>query len=210
MKSFYSRSLHRELLEKEIRSLSPMVTGMVLDAGSKNRRYDSYFKNARKITAIDINPQGEDVLKADMLSMPFADSFFDTVISFETLEYIPDTKKAINQIARVLKKDGLFIFSVPFLDPVHGDVDSVRYTSKGLQGLLQERFIITGLAGFGGRYSVIWDFHFEKVRNSYSKLLRFLLLPFLFIRKKAALSLDAKEKNQRFPMGYICICRKKE
>jgi SAM-dependent methyltransferase len=210
MKSFYSRSLHRELLEKEIRGLASMVTGVVLDAGSKNRRYDSYFTNARKITAIDINPRRGDVLKADLLSMPFADSFFDTVISFETLEYVLDTKKAIDQVARVLKKDGLFIFSVPFLDPVHGDIDSVRYTSKGLRGLLQENFIVTGLTAFGGRYSLIWDFHFEKVRNSYSKLLRFLLLPFLFIRKKAALYSDAKENNQRFPMGYVCICRKKE
>lgn len=46
--------------------------------------------------------------------LKFEDNFFDTIISFETLEHIYDYEVAIKEIFRVLKTDGVFIGSVPF------------------------------------------------------------------------------------------------
>jgi SAM-dependent methyltransferase len=209
--NFYNSSFHRQLLEKEIIAYSDLVAGKVLDIGSKNRRYDYLFKNADNITAIDIKPHsGFGVMPADIINLPFADGCFDTVVSFEVLEYITDTKMALSEIGRVLKKDGLLIFSVPFLDPVHGDIDSVRYTFEAWEELLKDDFKIEKSIVLGGRYSLIWDLFFERVRNNFRTLCRLVLIPALAILKKMSVYFDNKEKNRRFAMGYFFICKKKE
>jgi len=208
--NFYKRSLHRELLENKLMQYSALITGKVLDLGSKNRRYDSFFKNADSIIAIDIKPQsGKGVIPADILKLPFKERTFDAAISFEVMEYIMDTENALAEISRALKNKSVFIFSVPFLDPVHGDIDCVRFTIKGWEELLSKYFRINKVDAIGGRYSLIWDSYFEKVRNNYSRLLRMILFPILASLKRLAISLDKKEKNTRFPMGYLFVCEKK-
>lgn len=48
-----------------------------------------------------------------ILSLPFEESSIDTFISLETLEHLHEPEKAIAEIRRVLKNDGVFICSVP-------------------------------------------------------------------------------------------------
>jgi ubiquinone/menaquinone biosynthesis C-methylase UbiE len=45
--------------------------------------------------------------------IPFADNFFDLVIMHEVLEHLPCPDKAIQEVARVLKKNGLFVLITP-------------------------------------------------------------------------------------------------
>ena len=206
--NFYKCSLHRELLDKEISKYALELSGKILDIGSKNRRYDKVFKNAKGIVAIDLKPKGENVIAADVKKIPFDDESFDGAICFEVLEYVLETDKAFSEIARVLKDKGVFVFSVPFLDPVHGDIDKVRYTKEAWLEMLGKYFTAKDLNILGGRYCVIWDFFFEKIRNNYRRIFRILLLPGLLILKKIALICDKKEKNWRYPMGYFFICVK--
>lgn len=207
---FYAKSLHRQLLEGEIARCAKRLRGKILDAGSKNRLYDSLFTQAEEIVAVDLKPQeSKNIIKADITDLPFEDNSFDAVISFEVLEYLSDIEKALEEIAKVLKRKGLFIFSVPFLNPVHGDVDNMRYTDKALRELLKDFFEIEKIISFGGRYSFMWDLFFEKARNQYGKIKRIVLFPFFSITKKLVLLADRKENNNRFPMGYFLICRLK-
>jgi SAM-dependent methyltransferase len=53
------------------------------------------------------------VIKGDALTLPFSDETFDFVIAAEVLEHIPDDKKAISELARVLKSDGKIAVTVP-------------------------------------------------------------------------------------------------
>lgn len=55
------------------------------------------------------------LINADARKLPFKDSSFSTVISVSVLEHIPKVEKVISETHRVLKKGGLFIFSVPTL-----------------------------------------------------------------------------------------------
>ena len=204
---FYRCSLHRQLLDDAIRSCSPEVRGLVLDVGSRNRRYDAFFPEARDILAVDLKPEkGKNVIAADALALPFRPGVFDTAVSFEVLEYILDIPRVFQEVARVLKADGVFIFSVPFLDPVHGDVDNVRYTEKSWRIFLGEFFNVRKRVVLGGRHAVIWDFFFEKVRNTYGRWGKLTMLPFLYCTKMLALVLDRRERNARFPMGYVFVC----
>lgn len=43
----------------------------------------------------------------------FPDEFFDAIVAVSVLEFVPDIQKAINEIKRILKKDGVFITICP-------------------------------------------------------------------------------------------------
>ncbi|MFQ6088848.1 MAG: class I SAM-dependent methyltransferase [Candidatus Methanofastidiosia archaeon] len=52
------------------------------------------------------------VVQADIDHLPFRDSIFDLVFSFTSLQNLPYYNVAIREVLRVLKKNGLFIFSI--------------------------------------------------------------------------------------------------
>ncbi len=49
----------------------------------------------------------------DIQALKFADYYFDTVISCETIEHVPDSLQAIHELYRVLKKDGRLYLTCP-------------------------------------------------------------------------------------------------
>ncbi len=51
--------------------------------------------------------------KEDAYSTNYQDSFFDTVVSFETLEHLENGQNFIKEIKRILKPDGILICSTP-------------------------------------------------------------------------------------------------
>ena len=52
-------------------------------------------------------------VRADALALPFPDGSFDHVIAAEVLEHIPDDRRAIGEIARVLRPGGTAAVTVP-------------------------------------------------------------------------------------------------
>lgn len=50
---------------------------------------------------------------ADARKMPFKNSTYNTVVSVSVMEHISHSPKVLTEVHRVLKKDGLFVFSVP-------------------------------------------------------------------------------------------------
>lgn len=77
------------------------------------------------ITGIDLNEKYLQVAKkfiadgkiklirADATNLPFKDETFDRIIATEILEHIPDDLKAILEMCRVLKPDGIAMITVP-------------------------------------------------------------------------------------------------
>jgi len=49
----------------------------------------------------------------DATSLPFSDANFDTVVSFETIEHLPDIEKYLDEIRRVLVPGGIYLVSTP-------------------------------------------------------------------------------------------------
>lgn len=49
----------------------------------------------------------------DLENLPFADNFFDKILSLETLEHAPKPEKLLSEFCRVLKPGGLLIMSLP-------------------------------------------------------------------------------------------------
>lgn len=56
-----------------------------------------------------------DVPSEDLLNLSYEDERFDLVITSDVLEHVPDVERALLEIHRVLKPNGLHIFSVPVI-----------------------------------------------------------------------------------------------
>lgn len=69
------------------------------------------LKNLNYITT-DLNSPLADI-KADICNLPFKDNEFDVILCNHVLEHIPDDKKAMQELYRVLKVGGTGIFQIP-------------------------------------------------------------------------------------------------
>jgi SAM-dependent methyltransferase len=70
---------------------------------------------ARYETA-DLTMKGVDH-QVDLQSLPFADGSYDFVFASHVLEHVPNDKKAIQEIRRILKPNGLAVLPVPVVCP---------------------------------------------------------------------------------------------
>jgi len=72
------------------------------------------FKNMKNLdyTTTDLNSPLADV-KADICNLPFKDNSFDVILCNHVLEHIPNDTKAMQELYRVLKVDGMGIFQIP-------------------------------------------------------------------------------------------------
>jgi 2-polyprenyl-3-methyl-5-hydroxy-6-metoxy-1,4-benzoquinol methylase len=85
----------------------------------------SLYRRGARVTASDFSLAALDLarkeftglevkwLQADIEQLPFDDSAFDTVISCETIEHVPDPSKAISELARVLRPGGRLVLTTP-------------------------------------------------------------------------------------------------
>jgi ubiquinone biosynthesis O-methyltransferase len=101
----------------------------VLDAGCGTGIFSIIFANkgAEKVIGIDIsegslqtgralkekfNLQNVEFRKEDMLNLPFEDNSFDIVWAWGTIHHTENPYKAMEELIRVLKKDGIFFLTL--------------------------------------------------------------------------------------------------
>lgn len=98
------------------------LTGKTLDIGGGiNNSYCSLLKINGEMMSINIDPRMRPSVLADLnRPLPFLNSSFDNVISFNTFEHIKRDDAAVAEALRVLRPGGQFHFIVPFLYQVHG------------------------------------------------------------------------------------------
>jgi SAM-dependent methyltransferase len=72
------------------------------------------FKRLQNLdyTTTDLNSPLADV-KADICDLPFNNNTFDFILCNHVLEHIPDDTKALQELFRVLKPEGIGIFQIP-------------------------------------------------------------------------------------------------
>lgn len=60
-----------------------------------------------------LNAHGALAQRGDLTALPFQDASFDLVCAFDVIEHVDDDLLAFSELSRVLKQDGILIFSVP-------------------------------------------------------------------------------------------------
>jgi SAM-dependent methyltransferase len=133
----------RTSIFKVLTSSLPKLTGKLLDIGCGKMPYKNYIlenSNVHKYIGLDIeNALAYDSeIKPDFtwngINMPFENNSFECAFGTEVLEHCPDPEIVLKEVLRVLKQDGVFFFTVPFLWNLHEvPHDEYRYTPFSLE-----------------------------------------------------------------------------
>ena len=96
----------------------------VLDIGCGDGRFSTaVFDSGRIDVGVDISPSAVSMAKTranythlmtgDGARLPFQDGVFETVFSNSVLEHIPNIVQVLPEVRRILKRGGVFVFTVP-------------------------------------------------------------------------------------------------
>ncbi|MBP6885647.1 MAG: class I SAM-dependent methyltransferase [Candidatus Pacebacteria bacterium] len=121
-------------LSRRVRDIFTAVgaNAIVMNVGSGATRVHPEIIN------VDIFPfRGVDLV-ADIGDLPLRDAVVDGVVCDSVLEHLPDTSRALTEIARVLKPGGVFLVTGLFMYPYHSSPsDYYRWTEQGTRYQLE-------------------------------------------------------------------------
>lgn len=132
--------------------------GITLDIGCGSGMFALEYlpTHSKRVYGIDVNEkflkylqkyqkQNTVFMWANAEELPFTNELFDAVLCTEVLEHFKNDKKAINEIIRVLKKNGYLILSTPHPPAAYPDKCHLRegYTLDDIKSLLQGFKVIT-------------------------------------------------------------------
>jgi SAM-dependent methyltransferase len=147
---------------KTLRSKLHVFSNRMLDIGCGKMPYRKLILDESKVTeyvGLDIENalEYDGLIKPDFIwdgnRMPFDDNSFDCAIGTEVLEHCPNPEKIMKEVHRILKNDGVFFFTVPFLWNLHEvPNDEYRYTPFSLERHLKasgfNRIEISAMGGW--------------------------------------------------------------
>ena len=139
-------------------------------------------RKVKSITAIDVSDNDLEtirknvtndkvaILAASGTNLPFDSDTFDTVVSWEVIEHIPknDEDQLFSEVARVLKRDGVFYLSTPhntfftnFLDPAWLIAGHRHYSENVLEKFaVKHSFRKESAVTLGGWWSLFYILNF--------------------------------------------------
>lgn len=199
---------------KRIVSISSSYSGNVLDVGCGGgdllRMIREVSSPGTRFFGLDIseklceiarknNPDAE-IVKGDAESLPYKDNTFDFVFMTEALEHMLDHKKAVMEVGRVLKPDGIFVVTVPNRDWLQYDfykpfIDKHRFQPvqdhyfrfQELKDLLTScKLRIIKYKGSDNLFYYGWKHSFEQVAAFF--------VPYLYKRMKRLIVKSVNEK----------------
>jgi len=195
---YMSRSISRMTLDRMLNHyFKALPRARVLEIGAN--KYSLYSKKIRAASyrTMDIQRENEPTICADIHEIPMRDQSVDVVIATEVLEHCRIPQNAIDEIYRVLSKEGVCILSTRFIYKIHGSPnDYYRFTDQALVYLFRD-FKIKEIRAHGNKLGAIWDLFYQ---NDWPWRILFLInfpLGFLLSRR-----------SKSCPCGYVVYAKK--
>ncbi len=151
------------------RGLQKLAKGKIIyDVGGGHpfqkhlEKYREWFSNCTFKT-VDVSPAYNPDIVGDIHNLPIKTASADGILCMSVLEHIADPKKAVSEMHRILKKDGILLGWVPAIYPYHARKgkgaypDNYRYFDDGLRVLFSE-FSKVELHNTGGYFETMLYF----------------------------------------------------
>lgn len=195
------------------------VKGNFLDLGCGQAPLYCLYKNyTKQITCVDWGNSMHQITYLDFeqdlnQNLNMESNSFDSIILSDVLEHIRKPELLLNEIYRILNKDGVLIMNVPFFYWLHEHpFDYYRYTKYALQSMCEDAgFEILELKPYGGAPEIITDIFAKILKNIplVGKPIAIVLqkITWLFIQTNIGKKISNKTA-QNFPFGYTLIAKK--
>jgi SAM-dependent methyltransferase len=155
-------------LINQLVDIAPRTRGRLLDVGCGEKPYVDIFQPfVREYVGVEhegtfgATHSSSRSSKPDAFydgqTLPFESQSFDTVICIQVLEHVPRPQRVLDEMARVVKKDGIVIVSTPFSFRLHEEPhDYFRYTPHGLRSMFESAgLVVEGIWSERDIWSVI-------------------------------------------------------
>lgn len=227
-------------LHRSVTRLATQASGVLVDVGTSEGPYRGAFAPyvARYVgleyppSILEKRPDLWEILARARLSvdvfgdgnrLPFRDGSVDTVLSTEVLEHLPDPRRCVIEMARILKPGGRLLMTVPFQQPLHElPWDYYRFTPSALRdlaataGLEVERIEPRGnFAAACGALCTQFVLRTAGARSRQSDgsvvpsgWRNLLLSPVYALIQGTALALSKLSDDQAVALGYALVARK--
>ena len=205
--------INKRHIEAAVRS---HVSGRLLDVGCGQRPYrDILAQRADSCTGLEFDRGRYGSAPPDVwgsgVALPFRNGCFDTVVSFQVLEHVPEPAQMVREICRVLNPGGHLVLTAPHMWGVHEEPeDYFRFTGFGLAHLSRQAGLevvsVSPMAGYwvtaGARFCHYLQ-QFEKIGLS------LFVRPFYAIVQIGALALDRLHRVESDAWNFMLVAVKR-
>ncbi len=208
----------RKALWDKISSLGKHIYGKTLDIGCGSKPYEKCF-HSKEYIGLEIDTTINKAIKKvdvfyDGKKIPFENQSFDSVVCFQVLEHVFEPDEFLSEVNRILKPNGKFLITVPFVWDEHEQpFDYARYSSFGLKHLLNKHgFKILHqektVQNFGVIIQLIAEFFYKwSYKNKWAKYfcMLFIIFPIFLIGSLLSLILP---KNPDLFLDNVILAQK--
>lgn len=212
---FKHQTLTRKEQYKKIDQLS--LDGEILDLGGDIRSgYLETIGGDHNFTILNQTEESGAHIRHDLEKpLPIEEEKFDHVLAFNLLEHIYNFSQLSKEVHRVLKKDGTFIITVPYLFPIHySPKDYFRYTNMALEKLLKDvsGFKSVDIKPLGSGVFSACSVLVDRVTPRPLRIILLISRPLISIADLLcawlAKILGKSYRAEHYPLGYFVVAKK--
>ncbi len=143
----------RDFIDMLLVSIKGKHDQKILDIGAGTGDDIACLNKHGGVYALDVDQLALDMIDASMViekklgsacDIPYESGSFDVVVAFDVLEHVADDSLMVDEILRVLKPNGFFIFTVPAFNCLYSSHDRTlghyrRYNKTMIRELLDKK-----------------------------------------------------------------------
>lgn len=216
-RSLHNLVIHR-VMDRQLRDAAAQyASGRLLDIGCGTKPYEDLFRPyVEEHVGLDREQPFNSQARVDVVGvaddMPIPDGSFDCAVSTAALEHLTEPEAALRECHRVLRPDGMAIYTVPLIWHLHGEPwDYYRFTNHGLRHLFEktgfEIVELRALSGFWLTMGQMLSYYIIRFQRGPLRRvpLGYVTLPIQFL----AQLLDRVDKAEEWTWMYLVVARKK-
>jgi len=231
---FHPQFFSYRYIVRDAKRAAPGIMGTLVDIGCGTKPYMKYFADrVEHYVGLDYPHSQESAdsatstppdIYANALQIPIKSASVDIALLAQVLEHIPDPRRTLDEIARILKTNATLIITVPMLYPIHSAPhDYFRFTEHGLTELLTgSGFHVTELRRNGGFTATVTLFvnvflmHkiFNLAAQKWASILALILMPLVIlgstITNTISYILQPLDRERKFTHGYFVTAKRNE
>lgn len=191
--------------------------GHLIDIGCGNKPYKNQLEGiVEKHIGVDHEGTLHNLDNADLIgtayAIPVADATFDAALCSAVLEHLEEPAQAIAECHRVLKPNGIAVYSIPFIWHLHEQPrDFYRYSKYGIDYLFTkagfEIVKLEALSGFWVTFGQLFVYYLYRFNRGPLRWFRIVDLIGLLIQGIAYL-FDKLDRAEDWTWMYIVAAKK--